>query len=557
MRVYSRRLRAAAGLAALAIAAAGCGGAQGNSGTAGASGVLTVTTGSTSPFEDVFNPYSPAAALTTAGMIYEPLFYFNTANAAQVDPWLATSYKWSNAGKSITFTLRSGVRWSDGKPFTSADVAFTFNLEKANPGANPYGLKLLSAATPNARTVTLNFADPEYTNLYYIAGQTVILPQHIWSKQAKPTTWADPKPVGTGAYEVASVTPQVMTLTANPHYYQAGLPKIKTMRFLTYKDNNAILAALASGQLDWAGAYIPNIQKNYLSKNSKFTMINIPLATEFFVPNLRSGPASALPVRQAISASLNRSFIRQTVYQGNVAVSNPEALLTPNFSSVLDPSLSGAKLPATANPAQARQILQKAGYKLGSNGMFDDPDGKQLEIQLQVVATFTNYVQEATIAQQELKAAGIDLVLDPVSLNVFDNNLYSGKFQMMLDNFGYSPSPYFYYYNLLSSHLVAKPGMPDYVGNFGGYSNQTVDSALAAIAATTNKAAQQQSFNQIEEQFIKDVPLIPLWESQDEQEFNGNVVTGMPTSANSYAAPAIYLRPDNGWVAMRLSPVKG
>ncbi|HEX4705057.1 MAG TPA: ABC transporter substrate-binding protein, partial [Pseudonocardiaceae bacterium] len=489
----------------------------------------------------------------TGGMIFEPLYYFDTVDASRVSPWLATAYKWSPDGTSITFTLRSGVTWSDGQPFTSADVAFTFQLAITNKALNQFNLPLTSVATPDPHTVTLSFSRPEFSDLFFIAGKTFILPKHVWSGVSDPATFANATPVGTGAYVVSSVTPEALTLTANPHYYQPNMPKFKTVRFLSYKDNNASNAALAAGELDWGGNYIPNVQRNYLAKNPNFRMINIPLSVAFLVPNYKNGPTAALPVRQAISAALQRGFISKTVYDGNAPATNPMALLTPNYSNVLDPSLANRKLPA-GDPNQAKDILTHAGYTLGSDGTFRDPAGAQLTIQLQVIQPYTDYVQIVQIAQQELKAAGINLVVDAESGQQFNNNKYNGNFQLLIDNYGYTPSPYTYYYDMLDSALAPRSGTPDLVGNYGGYANPAVDAALTTIASTTDLTTQKKAFATIEQQFIRDVPLIPLFEQQNEQEFNGNVVAGYPTADNPYASTAIYLQPDLGWVMMRLTP---
>jgi peptide/nickel transport system substrate-binding protein len=535
---------------------AGCGDSKASTKTvAGPNGVLTVTTGASTPFQADFNPFSPNDNDATNGMIYEPLYYFDTVDSSQVNPWLANSYAWSTDGTSITFKLRQGVTWTDGKPFTAADVAFTFQQEITNKTFNQFNLPLASVSASGTDSVTLKFSQPAFSDLFYIAGKTMILPQHIWSTEANPTTFLNSKPVGTGAYEVGSVTPQVMTLTANPHYYQPGLPKVKTIRFLTYNGNDSSNAAIESGDLDWAGNYIPNIQTNYLAKNPKFHLTNIPLAIAFFVPNLKSGPTSVLAVRQAISAGLNRDFISKTVYDGQAPATNPEALLTPNYKAVEDPSLASQQLPA-GDPNAAKQILTTAGYKLGSNGMFNDPSGKPLNITIQVISGYTDYVQIVQIAQQELKAAGIKLTVDSESYQQFTNNQDNGKFDLLIDNFGYTPEPYAYYNNLLNSTLAPKPGTPDLVGNYGGYSNPAVDTALATISQTTDKNAQNQAFFQIEQAVVKDMPDIPLFEQQNEIEFNGAQISGFPTTDNPYASPAIYMQPDIGWVAMRLGPVQ-
>ncbi|HEX3649469.1 MAG TPA: ABC transporter substrate-binding protein, partial [Pseudonocardiaceae bacterium] len=295
---------------------AACGGTD-SSGGSGVRGVLTVTTGAAGTFADDFNPFSPNVEDPTNGMIYEPLFFFNTVRSGEVQPWLGTSYAWSDAGKTLKLQLRHGVTWSDGKPFTGADVVFTLDMAKNDPSLNRYALPLAGVTANGQFGVTVTFTKPAYSDFYYLAGKTMILPQHIWKSVQDPAKFLNTKPVGTGAYEVSKVQGQVMELTANPHYYQPGLPKVKTIRFLSFNGNDSSDAAIESGEVDWAGSFIPNVRKTYLGRNSRFALTNIPLAVAFLVPNLKSGPTTDLAVRQAISTAINRSFISSSVYNGN------------------------------------------------------------------------------------------------------------------------------------------------------------------------------------------------------------------------------------------------
>src|ERR1700730_7309887 len=138
-------------------------------------------------FAQTFNPYVSTSLGTQENMqslTYEPLLEFNLMQpTAKPVPWLASTYAWSNGGKTLTFTIRPGVKFSDGKPMTAADVAFTFNLLMNNkplassaPGPAPLPA---SATAPNASTAVLTFPQPEYANLFLIAS-TEMLPPHIW-----------------------------------------------------------------------------------------------------------------------------------------------------------------------------------------------------------------------------------------------------------------------------------------------------------------------------------------------------------------------------------------
>jgi peptide/nickel transport system substrate-binding protein len=539
----------------LAACSSGGSSTSASSSSSGASGLVTGSFGSGATFTDDFSPYSPSAQDPTYGMIYEPLMFFDTAEAGNVQPWLATSYAWSNSGKTITFQLRHGVQWNDRQPFTSADVAYTFNLAKSNTALNSYGLPIAGATTSGLYSVTINFTQPVYTDLYYIAGKLDMLPQHIWSKVKDPATFTDPQPVGTGAYMVAKVSPQVLELTANPHYYMPGLPKVKTYEFLTYSSNTTADAAIEGGQLGWTGGFVPNINTTYLAKNPKYALVDFPLAVDYLIPNMVKGPTTSLAVREAISDAIDRNYISQSVYNGYAPATNPEGLLMPNYKSVASPATASDKF-GGADPAKSKTVLEAAGYKLGPNGMFTTPSGQPLTIDVKVVSSYTDYLSILQVLQPELKAAGINLQITGESYSVWSSDQDTGNFQLLLSNAGYTPIPYSFYYSLLDSAVTKPLGTSESTGDFGRYSNPTVDRLLNTIAGTTDTSVQDQAFYQIESIFKSQLPDIPLMEAQDEIEFNGNTVSGWPTQSNPWAAPAIWLSPDDGWVADRLAPVK-
>ena len=548
--------RVAAGAAACLTVSllAACGSSSGShSSSSGPSGTITADYTS-SPFTANFNPFNPGAQFTPLQMVYEPLWFFDTAKAGVTQPWLATKYSWGPGGTSITFQLRTGVKWNDGQPFTAADVAYTFNLMKSSPTLNSYGLPVAGATASGSNEVTITFTKPVYSDLYYIAGRTNILPEHIWSKISNKTTWTDPDPVGTGAFMVGKVNSQVLIMTANPYYYVPGLPKVKTIEFVTYSNNNTQDAATVNGTIDWVGGFIPNINQTYLAKDRNYHVVDIPLSVDYLVPNMTNSVAGSLPVRQAISAAIDRSYTSQSVYNGYAPPTNPEGLLVPNFNNVASAATMADSF-GGADPAKAKQILEAAGYKLGPNGFFTK-GGQTLAITVKVVAGWTDYLSILQIFGPELQAAGIKMNVTQEAYSVWTSDQDTGNFQFLLDNFGYTPVPYAFYYNLLDSAVSRPIGTSETIGNYGRYHNAQVDSLLATIAGTVDAGVQNQAFGQLEAIFKQQVPDIPLMAAQDEIEFNGNHVTGFPTKDNPYAAPATWLQPDDAWVAARLAPAK-
>src|SRR2546430_9795023 len=144
---------AAAGTLALAVAACSSSGTQSGSGNAASSKTLVIESTSVTAPSQNFNPYVQSATAYSAqatGLIYEPLYIFNVMNpTSQPVPMLASGQPtWSNGGKTLTVPIRSGAKWSDGKPFTSRDVAFTSKLGKKNPTLYTPSPAPVSNATP-------------------------------------------------------------------------------------------------------------------------------------------------------------------------------------------------------------------------------------------------------------------------------------------------------------------------------------------------------------------------------------------------------------------------
>ncbi|MBO0732120.1 MAG: hypothetical protein J2P57_22860, partial [Acidimicrobiaceae bacterium] len=193
-----RTVTAVALFGAMALFAAACSSSGSHKGTtptttpgaatsSGTNANVTVTVeGNTlsGPIAGGFNPFltnEDAYNLGAVAMVYEPLLQFNILKPGVTRPWLATNATWSNGGKTLTFDLRNGVKWSNGTPFTSDDVVYTFNLVKHNATINSFGVSFTSITNPSPTKVVMTFAQPGYSQFYSIAGLTLMVPKAQWS----------------------------------------------------------------------------------------------------------------------------------------------------------------------------------------------------------------------------------------------------------------------------------------------------------------------------------------------------------------------------------------
>jgi peptide/nickel transport system substrate-binding protein len=534
-----RRLCAVAAAGVLAGGLAACSSSSSSSSSPGAANTGTAT-GKTLVMESspetaitqAFNPFittEPAWGMGATGLIYEPLIQFNLASPPKYYPWLATGYTWSNGGKTIAFTIRSGVKWNDGSAFTPADVAYTYNLVKTNATVNIDGLKISSVST-SGNTVTLTFPSAQYTNLEEIAG-TGIVPQAIWSKAGKPETFADANPVGTGPYKLGTFTPQGFTLVKNPDYWQASSVKVPKVFFPVYTSNTGALSALFSGQIDWTGNFIPGLQKSFVDTSpSTHHYWEAPGGTNSLMPNLNKWPTNQLAVRQAISLAINRNLLAS---EGEAGLENPvlnaTGLTLPTFSAWSAP-VANMTVSATSDPAAAKKVLQSAGYTLGSNGFFSK-GGKSVTIAITNPSAYTDYAQVDALVAQELRAAGIDASFVGQSTDAWNQDVADGNFQLTSHWSNGGLTPYNMYDGWLDSSLATGNAA---TGDYERLNDPAINAELATMAGAATTAAQAAALAPIAKYVAANLPVIPTTTASEWFEYNSQNYAGWPTQQNPY-----------------------
>jgi peptide/nickel transport system substrate-binding protein len=551
----------AAALLAAALAAcssssspSGSSGGNGSSSGKGPSGTLTIINVSGTQWNCSFNPFNPGnlGEGVTMGQVYEPLAFVNTLQNAKASPWLATKWAWSNGNKTLTFTIRQGVKFSDGTPITAADVAYTFNLIKKVPALDVNSVwSVLSSVTQSGDDVVMQFKAPSVPYFYYIADQIPIVPQHVWSKISNPVTYADSNPVGTGAYTVKPCTPQNITYVANPGYWQPGEPKIAKVLYPAFTSNDPANTMLATGQGQWGSQFIPNIKAFYTSKSPDNHYWFPPYSSVSLIPNLTAPGLSDVAVRQAMAYAINRNKVGDIGEYGEEPGANQTDISLPTFSSWLN-STAAAKYNYSYNPAKAKQILTQAGYTQGSDGIFAK-DGKKLSFSVINIGGYSDWVASMSVIQQELKAVGIQITPQNLAQNDFLARLYAGNYQLAYYAETGGPTPYYEFRQWLYSANSAPIGK-NAATNWERYSNPATDKLLNDYALTTDTATQHQIVDQLQEVVLSDVPYIPITGDVAWFQYNTASFTGWPSPSNPYAMPAAYLYPDMGQVLLHLAP---
>ena len=538
----------ATSLAALTLAVSACGtsSSSGNNQNIAVGGSLTIDNESGALWQCDFNPYNGSVNGQSFGILYEPLVYDNLLNDRKT-PMLASDYKWSSDNKTLTFTIRSGVKWSDGQQFSAQDVIFSFNLLKQHPELDLQSdwLVLSNVQAQGTDKVVMTFNQSAVPNFYQIAGQTAIVPQHIWSTYSDPVAQKVDKPIGTGPFTMSACTGQNIQFTRNANYWQKGLPHLQTVNYPAFLDNDPANAFLAAGQAQWGGQYIPNIDTYYVAKDPQHNHYWFPPIDNINIWfNTTIAPLDNKLVRQAFAYAIDRDAVSKKGESGYEPPGNQTGVLSPTFDSWIDKSQS-AKYSYKFNPTKAASLLQQAGFTKGSDGIYADSSGKKLSFSIINIGGYTDWVASVAVIKDNLKQVGIQLKDDNLDSQAYFDKLFNGDFQLAYGSLNTSPGPTPYYElrNTLHSGTTAPLGQSA-AGDYGRYKNSAIDTLLDQFGGTADTTKQHDIIKQVEAAMLEDVPVIPVTEGVAWYQYSTKDFGGWPTKDDPYAAPAPWNLPD-------------
>jgi peptide/nickel transport system substrate-binding protein len=545
--LHKRKVRvgiAAAVSIALVTALAACS----DTGTPDSDGLIINTAITGGDFQDVFNPYLPTSG-TQANrfMIYEPLVQVNKITAEDYKPWLASKWDWSEDSKTLTFTLQDGVKWTDGKPFTSADVVYTYQTLKDTPALNINGLDFASVTADGDNKVVFTFdvnGRPAFPKL----SNTEIVPQHIYSTKGDLTTFDDPDPIGTGpfVFDKASFSPQSYTILKNKDYWQKGKPEIGGIRVIGYKDNTAVAAALLQGDVDWSSAYIANIDETFTAKGPQFQHFWPVIGSDGLITNNAAFPFDDPVIRQATSLAINRKQVADSA--NRPAATSMAGLPMPLFEKAIADKFKDKVY--TFDVDGAKKLIEGQGYALGSDGYYAK-DGKTLGFTITIPSAYTEQVAAAQIIQANLKDVGMKVEVNGVSVDAIDPLTTKGDYDATI---GYPIDEYTTVYGLYNAWMNPKYYVP--VGtvdqtkqNIERWNDPATAQFFADYENATTDDERNAAIEGLEGAFIEGQPWLILSYYQAYADWNDTKVTGFPTDDNPY-----WRGDPNPVVALELKP---
>ena len=458
-----------------------------------------------------FNPFVSYydGELNVISMIFPQLTYSNKNN--EPGPYLASKWTTSPDGLTWTFDIRPNLKWSDGQPLTSKDIAWTYNLVMHNTVAATANGSLVaniaSVSAPNDTTFIVK-TKTKQANLLYES--IPVVPQHIWQShvanlKSYTSEPANGKPVvGYGPYVLTAFKSTYATLKANKNFV-LGAPKYDTLITQYFSSSDAAVNALKTGQVQQDGLLtatqykaLANTQgiKTYEQAPTGWTAIEInPGAkTKSGKPIGTGNPILADPnVRKAIAYGLDRDTLVKKVLDGlgqagagYIPSGYPQWAWQPNASQKIG-----------YDPAKANQLLDQSGYPKGKDGIrVDKKTGKQLSFRLGIHSDDSNDAAIAQYLVPWMKAIGINLTVQPMSFSQLNDNLAKGDWDILMDGWSTGADPTY----LLSIQTCGV--LPDDNGQGGNtdsfYCNPQYDALYAKQQTQFNQTQRAATMQQMQ-----------------------------------------------------------
>ncbi len=441
----------------------------------------------------------------------------------------------SRDGLTITYHLRSNVRWQDGVPFSSKDVKFSWQamMNDANNVNERVGYdEVRSVDTPNATTAVFHlkhiFAPFVNTVFAESDNPVCIIPEHLLAKYPNLNKVPfNQHPIGTGPFKVVRwVRGDHIELVANDHYFR-GKPKLRRIIVREIPDENTSLNALRSHDVDWIFEASENLHNALRSLPDVKIVTNDQPQTLGMIMNTSRPLLSDVRVRRAIAYAVNKPALVHDDTGDTATVAWADQ---PPFMWAYEPNVS--KYPHDA--AKARALLESAGWAAGSDGIMRR-NGQPLALQLAYNVENATRRSVAVQVQAMLKEAGIDIEIKSYPANLFfatygqGGILTNGKFDLTVSGWiaGMDPDDH----SLYESDEIPRPGHPDGT-NYSRFNDPEMDAAQRAALSTYDQAARKKAYSTIQQILARELPENYIWFPRQIQPISPNFKNFAPNPVN-------------------------
>ncbi|TBL71452.1 ABC transporter substrate-binding protein [Paenibacillus thalictri] len=476
------------------------------------------------------NPAFPINYGNSRELIYETLFMVNMLDG-KLEPLLGTKYNWTD-DLTLKVELNKDAKWNDGKPFTSDDVVYTYQLGKKyqiNWSSFWTYIEDVTADGPNAVNIKMKKETPNKLTVLDSIELIPMLPKHVWSDietkanndLATIRKEFNPNPVATGPYKMYFYNDQKITVARDDNYWGKSLfgklPAPKYITHVIYKDNAAGDLAFKAGQVDLSQQFTPQIWnfwkdgapvKTYLKDAPYYLPGSMP--SIFF--NMSKKGLDNKEVRRAIAMSIDYKKISDLAMSGYSAAMQPSLTLNTDAESKYVDLNAIKPLQWTTDVAGANALLDKIGAKKGADGI-RVLDGTRLgPWDIECPYGWSDWNASLEIVAQSAKAIGIEIRTKFPEQPVWNNDLQTGKFDIIMNTpaGGVSPSqPWNRARTIMYSKGVPAIGEMAF-WNWGRYKNDKADQLIDQIPAVSDMNKLKEMYTELDKMWLTDVPSVPL-----------------------------------------------
>ncbi len=445
-------------------------------------------------------------------------------------PRLATKWEIAPDNKTYTFTLKQGVKWHDGQPFTADDVKFSYDLymdpKTGTPRAGTLNDHIASVTVKDPQTVVFVLKDVIAPFMVTDVGYGIV-PKHVLEnvkREEIPTNdFTTTKPIGTGPFKFKEwVHGDHVTVVANPDYH-LGAPALDQYVYKVVKDNTVLYQQLKTGEVDY-GTVSPDFYDDAKKQTNFDTVPYDTFSFTYIAFNLDPAKTTLFQdpkLRQALSYALDRQSILDKILSGlgTIGVGTE-----PVRSWAYAPDKITTKY--NYDPKKAAQMLDDLGWKPGSDGI-RVKDGKKLSFTLN--ASSGDKVTEGTVSvfQENWKDVGVEMKpqLEEFS-NLVTRVAKNFDFEVFMLGFSQSVDPDQQTFFASNQHLSGF--------NRVSYSNATVDKDLNDAVHTLDREKRTQLYIDAQNQIAADVPILVIYFSKSIIGINKRVKNRIPNTVTTF-----------------------
>lgn len=472
------------------------------------------------------NPYvtTGTANGSLRELLYDSLTYYNPIDGSAI-PMIATEWAFNEDCTQIVIKVREGVTFSDGEALDATDVAFSLEmLSGTTLDVNGLWNNIASVEATADYEVTITFGG-SFPSFPAYMSELYVVPAHIWSTVGDVAAYQALEPVGSGPFVWESYTTGTdIQFSANRSYW-AGAPKVDKLILKLYNSAQNLSVALMAGEVDCTfGTIAMSYVTEFLTQGNAKMQLYAGVNNYQVYMNEEYGLLADVNVRKAMAMAIDTgSLITRGEY--NCVYPMNMAWLPASYGELVNQEANALR---TYDAAGAKQVLEDAGYVMGDDGVYMDPDtGDRLSFTYYNASGAPAQQMEAGMIQQWLLNIGVEIIPKVATWAELSSKLQSGDYQLLQNGTTTSNDAYAAFYTSFHSASTAPSGENCTGKNYARYRNPELDQLIDQLATTIDPDARKTIIHQCQDIIASSYVYLPMYNVGGHNPYyDGNNVSG-------------------------------